>query len=36
MLACLAINAHFGATAIRTTPDHADDLYEAMLTAVSA
>jgi PGM1 C-terminal domain len=35
MLACLAIDGRFGATAIGTNPAHADELFEAMLAAVS-
>jgi hypothetical protein len=35
MLSCLAVDGRFGATAIGTTPAHADDLFEAMLAAVA-
>ena len=35
MLACLAVDGRFGATAIGTNPAHADELFEAMLTAIS-
>ena len=35
MLACLAIDGRFGATAIGTNPAHADELFEAMFAAVS-
>jgi hypothetical protein len=36
MLSCLAVDGRFGATAIGTTPVHADELFEAMGAAVSA
>jgi PGM1 C-terminal domain len=35
MLSCLAVDGRFGATAIGTTPEHAEDLFEAMLAAVA-
>jgi hypothetical protein len=35
MLSCLAVDGRFGATAIGTTPEHAEDLFEAMLVAVA-
>jgi hypothetical protein len=35
MLSCLAVDGRFGATAIGLTPEHADDLFEAMLVAVA-
>jgi hypothetical protein len=34
MLSCLAIDGRFGATAIGTTPDHADRLFDKMVAAV--
>ena len=34
MLGCLAVDGRFGATAIGTTPEHADDLFAATLAAV--
>jgi hypothetical protein len=36
MLACLAVDGRFGATAIGRSRAHADELYEAMLAAVRA
>jgi hypothetical protein len=36
MLSCLAVDGRFGATAIGTTPAHAEDLFEAMLAAVAS
>lgn len=36
MLGCLAVDGRFGATAIGTTPEHAEALYAAMLAAVAA
>ena len=35
MLACLAVDGRFGATAIGHTPEHADELFEELLTAVT-
>jgi hypothetical protein len=35
MLSCLAVDGRFGATAIGTTPAHAEDLFAAMLAAVA-
>ena len=35
MLSCLAVDGRFGATAIGTNREHADQLYNAMLAAVS-
>jgi PGM1 C-terminal domain/ATP-grasp domain len=35
MLSCLAVDGRFGATAIGLTPDHADELFEAMVDAVT-
>lgn len=35
MLSCLAVDGRFGATAIGANREHADQLYNAMLTAVS-
>ena len=34
MLGCLAVDGRFGATAIGTTPEHAEDLFAATLDAV--
>jgi hypothetical protein len=34
MLACLAVDGRFGATAIGTSRAHAGDLFEAMVVAV--
>ena len=35
MLSCLAVDGRFGATAIGTSPAHADELFEGMLAAVA-
>lgn len=35
MLSCLAVDGRFGATAIGLAPDHADELFEEMLVAVT-
>ena len=35
MLSCLAVDGRFGATAIGLTPDHADEMFEAMADAVT-
>ena len=35
MLACLAVDGHFGATAIGRTPGHAEELFDALLVAVT-
>ena len=35
MLSCPAVDGRSGATAIGLTPDHADELFEAMLVAVT-
>jgi hypothetical protein len=35
MLSCLAVDGRFGATAIGTSPAHADDLFEGMRAAMS-